>query len=119
MIRRPPRSTLFPYTTLFRSRVDHDRLEAELAEREPRAHATIVELHPLPDSVRPAPEDHDSLGAEGLRLVLGVVRAVEVRCRGRKFAGAGVHGLVGGGPIPPPARPTHRLLGDPAQRPEL
>src|SRR5256885_2841243 len=25
MIRRPPRSTLFPYTTLFRSRV-HDRL---------------------------------------------------------------------------------------------
>src|SRR5205085_3770905 len=25
MIRRPPRSTLFPYTTLFRSRRDHDR----------------------------------------------------------------------------------------------
>src|SRR2546422_6187967 len=25
MIRRPPRSTLFPYTTLFRSRVQHDR----------------------------------------------------------------------------------------------
>src|SRR3712207_7036339 len=24
MIRRPPRSTLFPYTTLFRSAVDHD-----------------------------------------------------------------------------------------------
>src|SRR2546430_4218258 len=24
MIRRPPRSTLFPYTTLFRSRVAHD-----------------------------------------------------------------------------------------------
>src|SRR5439155_9444099 len=24
MIRRPPRSTLFPYTTLFRSRVVHD-----------------------------------------------------------------------------------------------
>src|SRR5438309_7969939 len=26
MIRRPPRSTLFPYTTLFRSEVDDDRL---------------------------------------------------------------------------------------------
>src|SRR5256885_8800715 len=26
MIRRPPRSTLFPYTTLFRSRDDLDRL---------------------------------------------------------------------------------------------
>src|SRR2546430_3865218 len=25
MIRRPPRSTLFPYTTLFRSDVDHGR----------------------------------------------------------------------------------------------
>src|SRR2546422_3576532 len=25
MIRRPPRSTLFPYTTLFRSRPAHDR----------------------------------------------------------------------------------------------
>src|SRR2546425_1299586 len=32
MIRRPPRSTLFPYTTLFRSRdvSDHKRAEAEL-----------------------------------------------------------------------------------------
>src|SRR5256886_7063618 len=27
MIRRPPRSTLFPYTTLFRSGVGHDELE--------------------------------------------------------------------------------------------
>src|SRR2546426_6739512 len=27
MIRRPPRSTLFPYTTLFRSRADHHRDE--------------------------------------------------------------------------------------------
>src|SRR3712207_9030918 len=30
MIRRPPRSTLFPYTTLFRS--DRDRVEAYTAE---------------------------------------------------------------------------------------
>src|SRR3712207_8994167 len=30
MIRRPPRSTLFPYTTLFRSHV-HDRLAREVA----------------------------------------------------------------------------------------
>src|SRR2546425_4058245 len=29
MIRRPPRSTLFPYTTLFRSWDDHPRLAAE------------------------------------------------------------------------------------------
>src|SRR2546428_2225981 len=29
MIRRPPRSTLFPYTTLFRSDRDHDRRQSE------------------------------------------------------------------------------------------
>src|SRR5438270_13029907 len=28
MIRRPPRSTLFPYTTLFRSRLDQERRES-------------------------------------------------------------------------------------------
>src|SRR5438874_8005347 len=30
MIRRPPRSTLFPYTTLFRSRVDLSELERRI-----------------------------------------------------------------------------------------
>src|SRR2546422_2157543 len=30
MIRRPPRSTLFPYTTLFRSQVNHRGLCSEL-----------------------------------------------------------------------------------------
>src|SRR3712207_7074177 len=29
MIRRPPRSTLFPYTTLFRSRVERDAVAAD------------------------------------------------------------------------------------------
>src|SRR5258708_16497458 len=29
MIRRPPRSTLFPYTTLFRSPVEHDERRRE------------------------------------------------------------------------------------------
>src|SRR2546428_13451131 len=38
MIRRPPRSTLFPYTTLFRSRIEHVALVApELARDEPAA----------------------------------------------------------------------------------
>src|SRR3712207_6966147 len=32
MIRRPPRSTLFPYTTLFRSRVGYDNvIDAEIS----------------------------------------------------------------------------------------
>src|SRR5438876_5340931 len=40
MIRRPPRSTLFPYTTLFRShRVEGRDLLAAHRDRHPRQHA--------------------------------------------------------------------------------
>src|SRR2546429_5931861 len=42
MIRRPPRSTLFPYTTLFRARQALAR-EAELAQQPPQA-ATVAVL---------------------------------------------------------------------------
>src|ERR1039457_7442356 len=35
MIRRPPRSTLFPYTTLFRSSADHRRSRLRSRSREP------------------------------------------------------------------------------------
>src|SRR3712207_8275108 len=35
MIRRPPRSTLFPYTTLFRSRKDQAPVAVDLAGVEP------------------------------------------------------------------------------------
>src|SRR6266446_8246249 len=45
MIRRPPRSTLFPYTTLFRSAPDQHLL-----------HGRFVE----PDSTRPRSEEHTS-----------------------------------------------------------
>src|SRR3712207_8518304 len=38
MIRRPPRSTLFPYTTLFRSLSGTKRLQHQ-AKRSPHAHA--------------------------------------------------------------------------------
>src|SRR2546426_8617394 len=48
MIRRPPRSTLFPYTTLFRSRLANVRDAADPrhraldAEAEPRVHERAV-----------------------------------------------------------------------------
>src|SRR3712207_7921895 len=50
MIRRPPRSTLFPYTTLFRSRRDAHHLrhgDARLRRRAPArgAHAVRSEEH--------------------------------------------------------------------------
>src|SRR5690348_17793406 len=56
MIRRPPRSTLFPYTTLFRSEVGHDdrrpaRLGFDDRDAEALAHA--------------GREEHISGGVEG------------------------------------------------------
>src|SRR2546425_9389840 len=50
MIRRPPRSTLFPYTTLFRSHARDDR------------HRHLIQLHPLAEDavVREAPA-HDAV----------------------------------------------------------
>src|ERR1039457_7507025 len=46
MIRRPPRSTLFPYTTLFRSSL-------RFRNRQPH-------LRPLQQSLRPRSEEHTS-----------------------------------------------------------
>src|SRR3989442_14876975 len=43
MIRRPPRSTLFPYTTLFRSREGDDDAEREIEQEVPP-----LDLPPLP-----------------------------------------------------------------------
>src|SRR2546422_7100267 len=41
MIRRPPRSTLFPYTTLFRSLDEHDGVVADDGDRHP-GHAPVA-----------------------------------------------------------------------------
>src|SRR5256885_13397868 len=47
MIRRPPRSTLFPYTTLFRSEVDRDAAPlASPPPLDPREAAREVEQRP-------------------------------------------------------------------------
>src|SRR2546422_4246125 len=46
MIRRPPRSTLFPYTTLFRSRLE--RVGDRAAKRPRRVPATGGRRHRLP-----------------------------------------------------------------------
>src|SRR3712207_6967881 len=61
MIRRPPRSTLFPYTTLFRS-VGHGQLQGLLAGRGAEHLPDQREL-----SDRPAP-GRRALGAEHLEL---------------------------------------------------
>src|SRR5256885_9408423 len=53
MIRRPPRSTLFPYTTLFRSRADGDPESARSAVRADHE-------HPGPRHRRARSEEHTS-----------------------------------------------------------
>src|SRR2546429_7067177 len=48
MIRRPPRSTLFPYTTLFRSPGPHQDLRdlESLLPRVRLGHQQVVDVHP-------------------------------------------------------------------------
>src|SRR2546429_6240154 len=57
MIRRPPRSTLFPYTTLFRSR-EADAL-ADFA-RGLDVRVNLIPLNPGPDPRQVAPPDRKS-----------------------------------------------------------
>src|SRR3712207_7943322 len=49
MIRRPPRSTLFPYTTLFRS-VNAEKLSRSTGSRVLVYDMTPFELYPFPES---------------------------------------------------------------------
>src|SRR2546428_5787911 len=53
MIRRPPRSTLFPYTTLFRSRLGLDQLE-------PGQHVTVLRRRVLLHRKAKRSEEHTS-----------------------------------------------------------
>src|SRR3712207_8632874 len=65
MIRRPPRSTLFPYTTLFRSR--SRELDSEAAERRriEQWHRTLG-TRPFPSRLVPGFSRHFVLGTEQL-----------------------------------------------------
>src|SRR2546430_16668588 len=73
MIRRPPRSTLFPYTTLFRSRsteADRVRVRGGAAIRRARPRRGLMDAHQL--VVEPA-RHHD--GDVALDLLGGRMRA--------------------------------------------
>src|SRR2546422_6134816 len=70
MIRRPPRSTLFPYTTLFRSRAadgviaNTPQLAAVLSAKYPE-----VPVHCVPNGVDARSEEHTSELQSRLHLV--------------------------------------------------
>src|SRR5260370_21351893 len=73
MIRRPPRSTLFPYTTLFRSRVEQASVSAE-ACTENAPGSTAMTVRQGPEQAIEAPigirsEEHTSELQSHLNLV--------------------------------------------------
>src|SRR2546427_2514744 len=64
MIRRPPRSTLFPYTTLFRSVVYLSRLA--LLEHERNALAVVLHIDPIA-LLKPIAVERQGLILQGVR----------------------------------------------------
>src|SRR3712207_7016797 len=63
MIRRPPRSTLFPYTTLFRSQAEDDDRDA--ADDDQPAHAGVgIELPAAGQRAQPGHDDPPDVLAE-------------------------------------------------------
>src|SRR5438046_7800813 len=92
MIRRPPRSTLFPYTTLFRSHRAPEQLLALLLEQ-PRALTTLAERLQR----RQALQRVEQLGAErrvgAVASVAGgaIATVPERRCDQRDERGAHQH----------------------------
>src|SRR3712207_6998753 len=76
MIRRPPRSTLFPYTTLFRSRVAtwpcttafaHSRYRSRSLPAEYRSHA------PTPGGRQPISENRRPFGPKNHSMCVALV----------------------------------------------
>src|SRR3712207_7697320 len=70
MIRRPPRSTLFPYTTLFRSLVEHRHADEEQEEQCGQQHRrlaperrTQLARHELAVHVQGVQSQHDKVEA--------------------------------------------------------
>src|SRR2546422_702600 len=124
MIRRPPRSTLFPYTTLFRSRLLDDGLGL-LAGRVDRG----LEQHPQalavlgPDAVRPSPPPgvvQDPGGLLDVELPAGVPgperrRRIQVVRRG--LPEAAVDLLLDGGTVDQEAQGhTHAVVAQKRMR---
>src|SRR2546426_7885256 len=106
MIRRPPRSTLFPYTTLFRS-------PGPTRDRGPRARAARARrVRAGQAAARGAPAGRDRHDRGGPHR--GVLP--ERGARARRLRGDGVRGDVRALPVPVPdpraARPRPRRGGD-------
>src|SRR3989449_10835933 len=125
MIRRPPRSTLFPYTTLFRSGDIHDRHDLGKAlpqyRLDPLPNSYFGETAPLTASIKadahPARDDID----QGHPTTVSGDRGVDLVVQDPADAFGELVGF--GGPRRLCVRPHHPHLGDlgpgpPPQRPD-
>src|SRR5260370_10801563 len=89
MIRRPPRSTLFPYTTLFRSST---RLGAARVDREPAFRPLRYRDRPARD---PRSEEHTSELQSHLNLVCRLLLEKKKGRYRQKYAYALLHACIG------------------------
>src|SRR3989442_1298284 len=126
MIRRPPRSTLFPYTTLFRSR--HGRGVAQPGAAARRAGAVAAAgrgdlerllterrrrrgRHPDPDHLDGRPHGDIATARPARRAVAGQHRSLLGAQAGGDDTGAPRHARGGGLITPPGTRERPRVLG--------
>src|SRR3989442_13537617 len=89
MIRRPPRSTLFPYTTLFRSRGTYGELRAK---RSPASHRGGQPRRPS-SAVRPRPGRTARPPAPSFDHLAAQIAATErdLAVAGRQFSDTELH----------------------------
>ena len=78
----------------FRIAVDHDRLEACVAQRKGRVATAVVKLNSLPDAIWPGAEDHDLATIGGRRLALTFVSRIKIRRERLKLGAARVDAFV-------------------------
>src|SRR5438876_10618308 len=97
MTPRPPRSTLFPYTTLFRSQIVRQPERVVRADRDP--------VRPAEDPLAPRAEEVP-VPVEDDDRVRAAVEDVDVVCRVDGHA----RGLDVGPPLGQPAPPRHRTV---------
>src|SRR3712207_9569665 len=116
MIRRPPRSTLFPYTTLFRSGMDLDDV-VPVADQVTRQ-ARVIDA---PASVVWEEPHRLKLSSLPVSLLLSAVRALPVLLAGRgRRRGGLVRTILVVGAIPGPGSDTasHALVSGALQTSE-
>src|SRR5260370_22496280 len=68
MIRRPPRSTLFPYTTLFRSKIVNEQQPQGIDVLKKAVRECYLPTRILPDNIRVLTMSSEGLIASGTRV---------------------------------------------------